>query len=384
MSPNKISQAFTRFQEKNEAQLALVKPKTFVSSLFTKDEETLKAILATIPYANAPEFRIIKSTRTACFYTESKDIHTSLVNDINGLTNEFNQLLLTHTGDIDWLEKYKNEKDVKGTRFDAERHIVESQKAVNNFELEQLKNEKKSFQYDSKLEQLHNIIKERSFDDEIIAITDYMAAEFSGYNSHEYLHELLKTVFVTLKSNVRGLLFADEYAGQGERIALTEYTFANKDIFNPFYFNMDLSEFKRPNIHQLWCSERERVSVLIKNTFPKLSRNNLSVLLRDEEASIPDTAVFQGLALSGCRTPTLEERLTPKNLRYSQQEQGVKWVDVLAGALVAHYHEFLQIKQSVFIAGKLKSLAADMVNDHSLDLTELTKSILANAAEIAE
>lgn len=378
----KIEDAFESRQAQAAQKAALIKPITYKFSINTKEASTLTDILSILPYVNTPEMRILKTDTFACFFTENKSIFTSLVDDTEGLIEIFNANLLTQNTQAQWLTQYINDKNICGTSVSKQVQASENIASVISESEKNIKYREEDTRYKNEINALHMAISNKAFDEEITAICDYIEKEFKGFGEPGALHDLLTKFYLSIKEECSPYFFANEHADQKERFILGDFVRANKPTYKSFSSFVRCDELQRPNNHKLWENHRKALFTFIGIKLPELSRNHLSALIKDEETVIPETTPFTGLKLTGCRTQTLEQRLKPRNLYYCQQEQAIKWQHVFAGALVAHYHEFLEVKQSAYIKKNVAKLADELIQNPTLELKAAITEIYKKAQTI--
>jgi 4-aminobutyrate aminotransferase-like enzyme len=106
------------------------------------------------------------------------------------------------------------------------------------------------------------------------------------------------------------------------------------------------------------------------------------MLLDDDEAAIPKVVPFKGLDLASAGSFPFAKRVSPGSLRYDEQEQGNKWIDVFAGAIVAHSHQYIELKQDEYIRRQLVALSDKLIDDNSIKVTEALVEYYVGAARI--
>lgn len=241
---------------------------------------------------------------------------------------------------------------------------------------------------------LANTIYNTSFRDEFAHIIDYMAAAFHGEEESK-IRDVMRVIFsaMTTHAELHQYVMIAEYAAVDERVELDEVIRGNDDDNNKkrLLAYANVSVFRPKKRHGLnvvdqgkyWETIRRQVASLITEHLPKLMPNGLPELLEDDEAQVDAPPAFNGLKIETVGAFPFEKRLTPRNLRYDEQEQGNRWYNVVAGAIVAHYHTFLEIKQGEYYRRTLKQLTADIKQDPNHPVLEDTEAWLVETFKAA-
>lgn len=236
------------------------------------------------------------------------------------------------------------------------------------------------------------------FRDECEHIITYMQQAFSG-ESVDAIRQVMITVLDMMQNDMRDnrYVMISDSAAIDERVALGDAirsqhegdmkaTLAYADIacFNPEF----VDTLNTLNQNTLWQRTRRQVANTMRENLPNLMPNGLEALLKDEGATIAPQPPFHGLLIETVGAFPFHKRVNPRNLRYDEQEQGNRWIDVVAGAIVCHYHTFIEIKQNAYLARALTDLTSRVKNNHDTaelaDMTTWMSTVYAQAAQIHE
>ena len=190
------------------------------------------------------------------------------------------------------------------------------------------------------------------------------------------MQNVLIEIFSLLKDNSKGYLFADQYIDHDERMAVQSLTFSNPKKYKPFSFLLRTPEITRPDKQKVWDSQRSFVKKLLLARLPYLQ------IKSKEQLTAKDRYRFVGLQFGCCLTASFEERLQPVNLEFDADNCTNSWLNVFAGAIVAHYHEFLEVKQNAYIKEAIQGICEKVIDDNNLDLNQSFLNIYQEATNI--
>lgn len=228
---------------------------------------------------------------------------------------------------------------------------------------------------------LSTLIANTSFKDEYSNITDYMVAAFEG-EPEEKVRTVMSDILTFMTNEIKDNRYvmisdsaaADEVIKLGNLIRSINddkrieriVAYCEISAFNP------IGEKSLNTISQskLWESTRRKVANIFHKALPNLTPIGLNALLEDENASTPAQPDFNGLPIQTIGSFPFRKRVSPHNLRYDQQEQGNHWVNVVAGAIVCHYHTFLEIKQNRTLQQAIRQTRLDLEKDRTQTFPE--------------
>jgi hypothetical protein len=204
---------------------------------------------------------------------------------------------------------------------------------------------------------LPTVVCNTNFKDEFAHITDYIVNAFYG-ETEDTIRTQMDAIFDLMVSDIRDnqYVMISDSAASDERCDLGEYLRSIKDevktkrlisyaeivCFNPD----DSDELNTLDQNKLWRKTRKQVANIFRKNMPNLKPKGLFELLENEDAVIKEQPSFNGITIETIGAYPFHKRVTPRNLRYDQQEQGNSWSKVVAGAIVCHYHTFIEIKQN--------------------------------------
>lgn len=196
-----------------------------------------------------------------------------------------------------------------------------------------------------------------SFKDEFTHITEYMLAAFEG-EPESKIRTVMDNILTLMMRDMQDnhYVMISDTGAVNETIALGEYlrsiksdnrtnlivAYCEVSTFNP------IREKSLNTVDQgkLWQATRRKVANIFRQSLPNLTPIGLNALLEDENATIPAQPEFNGLTIETVGAFPFRKRVSAHSLRYDQQEQANHWINVVAGAIVCHYHTFLEIKQN--------------------------------------
>lgn len=214
-----------------------------------------------------------------------------------------------------------------------------------------------------------------SFRDEFEHIITYMQQAFSGESPETIRHAMI-TILDVMQNEMRDnhYVMISNSAAIEERVALGDairsqtggdrnaiLAYAEIACFDP----ESIDTLNTINQNTLWKRTRKQVANRLHEHLPNLTPNGLDALLKDEGATIAPQPPFNGLLIETLGAFPFRKRVNPHNLRYDEQEQGNRWIDVVAGAIVCHYHTFLEIKQNNHYQCSLERLTSEVNPEHA-------------------
>lgn len=231
------------------------------------------------------------------------------------------------------------------------------------------------------MKKLSTLIANTSFKDEYANITDYMVAAFEG-ETEDKIRAVMDKILTLMMNDIKDNRYVmisdspavDEVIKLGNLIRSIDdskrieriTTYCEISTFNP------IGEKSLNTISQskLWESTRRKVANIFHKALPNLTPIGLNALLEDENALIPTQPEFNGLLIETLGAFPFRKRVSATSLRYDQQEQGNHWVNVVAGAIVCHYHTFLEIKQNRAVQQAIRQTRLDLEKDRAKTFPE--------------
>ncbi|MFQ3188906.1 MAG: hypothetical protein ACI936_000026 [Paraglaciecola sp.] len=363
-----ISQASNAHYLDKKAKVEEVKVVNYSAQLRAASKEILNEVLDNLNIINSPGLRILKKENVALLFSESKSVIDECETDIHGLKEQYNNLLLAQDKQKGWLTDYFNQKDISEAYFCSQRHNTETPEHLDSVINQHNTSLQEAARYDEIEASNLKKIKSHSLNTELLAITSYMEVEFSGFGPPEQLRETLSIIFDRLKTLTKGLLFSNEHIDLSERLVIAAHLSKQTNTHVSGFCSGDA--LFRPNLYKYWNQDKETVKNILKYLLPKLRPSKLSALLQDEDADIIEPIKFTGFSEQESRERTFSQRMHPKTLRYDIQEQGSDLRDLIAGAIVAHYHSFLACKQGAYITEQVYVLSDKILNKQPANLEE--------------
>lgn len=231
------------------------------------------------------------------------------------------------------------------------------------------------------MKKLSTLIANTSFKDEYVNIIDYMIAAFEG-EPEDKIRTVMDSILTIMMNDIKDNRYVmvsdspavDESIKLGNLIRSINddkrieriMAYCEISAFNP------IGEKSLNTVRQnkLWESTRRKIANIFHKALPNLTPVGLNELLEDENASTPTQPDFNGLLIETVGAFPFHKRVSASSLRYDQQEQGNHWVNVVAGAIVCHYHTFLEIKQNHVVQQAIRQIRLDLENDRSQTFPE--------------
>jgi hypothetical protein len=373
-----ISQASNAHYLEKKTKVEEVSVITYSAQLRATSEKILNEILANIKGINSPGLRILKKENVALLFSESKSVIDECEADIHGVRKKYNHLLLVQDKCKGWLTDYLNQKDISETYLCSQRHNIETTEHLDSVINQHNTSLQETARYNEIEASNLKKIKNHSLKTELLAIASYMEVEFTGFDSSAQLHETLSIIFERLKTLTKGLLFSNEHVDLSERIVIAAYLSKQTNTHISGLYSSDT--LSRPNLHKYWKQDKETVKNILKDSLPKLKPSKLDALLKDEDATILEPINFTGFSEQDSRERNFAQRLHPKALCYDIQEQGSDLRDLIAGAIVAHYHSFIESKQGAYITEQVYLLSDEILNTQPVNFEERLVEINAKAS----
>lgn len=385
-----IKRAFQLYKTNTEQRKLQTKPQYYFGYLKGGNELITKELLRTNPFGDNDELTVINHGNIACFKSQDKNLIASITAYLEEVIKGTNHFLLKEIKEANapgWLSKYMTQKSLFDSYATSSGYCINSQQQMlTHFKQQQIK-DKETNEWRHEQEQIKATVMQRSFHEEFKFIVDYVQCAFEGHTPEDIaaaLNDVVNCLINDLEQHHYCL--AERYAAQDERYAIADYlnTACQVKTGSDFkFFEPEKCEnINTIDTHTHWQEMRKKVRQVIRNQLPNLFPKSLKQLLDDEEAQIPSPPPFNGLTLEATGSFGFSKRVHPKQLRYDQQEQGNQWLDVFCGALVAHYHQYIEVKQTEFIRQQMISLSDALITDSAIDCDAALLSAYKCAGEI--
>jgi hypothetical protein len=363
----------------------------YYGCLYAGTEKIADELMEIIHSFTPPNVTYIQYKNLVSISSKNGESLKSVLGFLKDIINRTDEALIKESK-VGWLQDFLINKELLGSQVLS----TGAGDACNNIEdvkeLYKTKNEDnlKRSTYLAKIAQINDAVSDLSFDQEFQCIIDYMLAAFSGHSEDDLTEVLLliKRVLINDLKAQSACLVKSSSASE-ERIAVRDYVNSrcedNAGDFTWSHFDPSVhDDFNAIDKHEYWERMGATVSELLSSRLPMLKANHLDVLLEDEDAEIPTPPKFKGLDLDSGRSFSFAERVHPKNLRYDVQEQGYPWIDVLSGAIVAHYHMFVEAKQSESVRQQVIAFSDSLVDTPNVILADKIVEIYKIAQEITQ
>jgi hypothetical protein len=385
-----IDKSLTAYESKLEQKVKPA-PKTHYGYFRAATTGIAEAVLAAIPFINSSEFRIFKHEYIVGFASEELALVQSAIDYIEGVIKQSNRILLNDIK-VGWLPDYLARKDLFGSFSQMGAYRFTSDESAKTHYDEQVQNRKADKAYIDSKKQMQATIIERSYDEEFQYIIDYICSEFEGHEGKDIANKLQQIQdFLRLDISTNAYTLAKKDTAHDERYAIyallrhlseTDESIAYYDIIG--YSPEKDAEITLPDTHRHWEKMRREVKKMLDKTLPNLIPKSLDALLKDEDAVIPETIAFKGVNLEGLGSFGFAKRVHPSSLRYDQQEQGNSWKNVVAGAIVAHFHMYLEAKQGDFIRYEMFKLADMLIKNPKINIKSQLSGFYKQASSILQ
>ena len=374
-------------------ETATTKPevlKTHYGYLYAANERIADELMTVVrPYITS-EVHVLQHKSLVSFSSKNHRSLKYVIALIGDIISRSDQLLIkdVKTG---WLTEFLNNKEL----FGSEVLLTHAGCACYNMDdvISLYKTKRKERHgrstYLTNVAQLNKDVMKQDYDSEFQHIIDYILSACHGHNETEIINALLniKTILINdLKE--QSPYFIKSSAAADERRAVYEYvqSKAPDNTKNMAWISFDpsVNGFNIVDIHEYWQTMGATVSGMLLSTLPLLKVNYLDELLEDEDKVIPNPPEFRGLDLDTGRIFGFGVRVCPRNIRYDVQEQGHSWRDVLSGAIVAHYHMFIEAKQNESVREQVTAFSDTLVGNPGANLSDKIVEIYRNAQQITQ
>lgn len=283
--------------------------------------------------------------RLICFYP-SESLAQEASSKIRDVLHQFRETLLKQPFNPDWLVDYLVLKDF-GVNWTSPNRHLQSAKQIATYIEEKRKDLSKSDDYQTKLDAARKYVVDYKISDMAENFQAFFDANFDGVQEG-----IAEELFKIMEQETEGQYHLSNYASQEIMQAMGRKAGAmTEDSVSALMTMMSaeeqLKKLRTTSIHDEWKSLAKKLDLHIYRTCKNISMHGLDDLLKDEDTKPAAIEPFKGPDLSYDMEIDMNQRLSPRKLRYDIQEQGCRLPMQIAGAVAAYYLTMKEYKHEM-------------------------------------
>lgn len=286
--------------------------------------------------------------RLFSFYP-SRDDAQKVANKISDILNKFDDALIETEFKPDWMEEYFKINHY-GVNCAMASHNLSSPDQLGAYLVDNEKFSARMEKYTNRISSAKlaslSYSNEQMEDD----FSNFILSNWEGFKDVSQVKVLMNSLINALEEDTKDNYHFSSHPAQEMMYVMrdkSEYLNSQKtveDVRKQIAIRENFESLCKTR-RETWENCRKHLSKIINKTYPGISLKGLDVLLKDEDAKIDKHEKFKGLDLGYDFESDMNNRLSPKTLRYDIQEQGRDLIECLAGGVAAYYLCVMNLKQ---------------------------------------
>lgn len=294
-------------------------------------------------------------------------------NFISSVIFNYGNAILKLPFDPDWLDTYL-ELGRFGVNCGMANHLLTSSTGLDSYRIKRAEDRAKSDAYKTAQDKAADECMMVTLESLIGDFTKFIIDNFTGWPVEETVRKTIARMAVSIQADMEDVHYLPRHPaqtiwyalGSKEEYCLLQRGVPEKDVVSKVIRRTDLDD-KYLVKRSVWEECSKSIRSILQRYLPNLDRIGLSVLLEDEDATIPDSVPFAGISFKHDWQLCMDGRLSAENLRYDVQEQGRDLLTSLAGAFAAYYLGIVEIRQEQKLERLLREFSRKMDQESFVD-----------------